>query len=273
MRLFLDSNASLSAAGDCLVVIRHGQDGSLLTTALDEPLISETIEDVNILSRETADWFKSWSLFSGVELFYSPKLRVAATADLIAASLTQNGIAVNHNIVSEVKELYQGSFVIKKEFITDGIYFPLLKSWEAFQEELRLGNLFYRFGDPLLQADGTFKYPQLIGWFNRYGENQREFSLRLYYFLESLFSKPTNRLRIIVSHQAILSRIQRLISVCNKLVDYQTIKAGEFVTNLERTGDRLTIDYAQGVVISGINTKLVLNVVKRELDYLRELTT
>lgn len=269
MRLF---NAIHDINHNCLVVVRHGQDHNLLTTDLDQPLINETILDINDLSREIATFFRTVGQFQEVELFYSPKLRVKQTANILSAVLAENGIRVNHNIISKIRELHQGSFIIKEEIISGDIYLPLLAAWKSFQEELSLGNLLYRFGDPLL-VDGIYKYPQLLGWFTEYGENQLEFSLRLYNFIESLFSTPSNTLRIIVSHQAIMSRIQRLISAVNNLDKSEVLKDGDFVTKIERTGDRLVVDYSQGVVISKVDTEFILSIVRQELNYLRNISS
>jgi len=85
-----------------------------------------------------------------------------------------------------LREIDQGKFILPEGYVA-GEHFPGLKiagrifSTETFSDENpQKDNLDYHFGDPLLQEDGTYKYPGLKEYFDDSGESYKDVLLRFY---------------------------------------------------------------------------------------------
>jgi hypothetical protein len=106
-------------------------------------------------------------------------------------------------------------------------------AWNAFVEQtFGKENLFYRHGDPIIgQKDNEATYPELVGKFVQYGENQIEFTRRVYTFFLSLadaftmeYGNPNdkcNTLHIVSAHTAILMRLLEMNTVAAKKIECQ----------------------------------------------------
>jgi broad specificity phosphatase PhoE len=103
-------------------------------------------------------------------------------------------------------------------------------AWEAFvKETFDKGQIFYRHGDPIISRNGEALYPELEGKFIQYGENQVEFTRRVYTFFLSLADAFTmqygdpqdkcNSLHVISAHTAILMRLLEMNSVAAKKIE------------------------------------------------------
>lgn len=255
---------------DYFVVLRHGKDCSRLMQSLDQPLVVETIIDIVQLALETADLYRQASKFNGIKIYSSPRIRALQTADVLQTVFANNSIASTVVKVEGLREMGQGHFIIKGH-IEGTDYVPLVDAWKAFQERLSKGDILYRFGDPLRQTDSVFKYPAFADLFNTFGENQLEFSLRLYPFLKHFLSEKTQELQIIVAHQAIASRIQKIVSVLRETPAADSFEAGDLSHRLERLGKRISIELACGLVILKPYPDLSMEILEREILYLRDL--
>ena len=128
--------------------------------------------------------------------------------------------------------------------------------------------MLYRFGDPVTVTSGSHEYPDLVGWFEEFGEHQADFSLRLYGLLKDVFEYLGTDLQVIVGHQASCSRIQRILSAASRLRGAVQFEPGEFVRILEKGGDRTTIEPACGVVVRKPNSALMLEILQKEITFL-----
>jgi broad specificity phosphatase PhoE len=270
MRLIEHPHVSTCSLDKLMVLIRHGVDDPTLTHDLNQPLIEETKPDIRILGDGLIHFCVRRSV-NRVFLYHSNRLRAIQTANIVAEQLA----AVNMNIdVFEtvgVREIYQGHFRITEDHVHGTEYKPLLDAWIAWQQKLDACELLYRFGDPVTDPKGKSQYPDLVGWFEKLGEHQADFSLRLYRLLEELFDDSGQGLRVIVGHQASCSRIQRILSAVENLENVDQFKPGEFVTVLEKQGERTTIEPACGVVIKKPDRKLALDVFRKEICFLKSI--
>jgi hypothetical protein len=69
-------------------------------------------------------------------------------------------------------------------------------------------------------VNGIARYPELIGKFNTYGENQIDFSIRFYSFildLIHLYETEPNEYIIMLTHNVIVSRIIGLQKIAQDL--------------------------------------------------------
>lgn len=270
VRLLEVENNSIDRSND-FIVARHGKDYPCLTQTLNQPLIPEAAAEIIKLAEEIIDFYAFRGVYNGIKIYSSIRIRALQTSDILSEAFAQSGISTEIIASEEIREMHQGHFIIK-DYIEGDDYSPLVNAWKVFQEKLKEGDILYRFGDPLKQSDGNVKYPALADFFAAYGENQREFSLRLYAFLKNFFSEKSTKLQLIVTHQATVSRIQRIISVLSRAFDADSFKAGDLVHRLERAGDRVSIEPACGVVILKPDIGLSVKILEKELVYLNNHT-
>ncbi len=118
----------------------------------------------------------------------STKKRTKETAEMVRDSL-RNRPSKLHVLIEEdadLREMDQGTFALPAGYKAGDSFDGLTLAWKALSAETfnaddpSKDNLDYHFGDPLRQADGTFKYPELDAYFSGYGESYRDILLRLY---------------------------------------------------------------------------------------------
>lgn len=118
----------------------------------------------------------------------STKKRTKETAEMVRDSL-KNKLVKLHVFVEEdadLREMDQGTFTLPENYVAGDGFDGLKLAWKALSAETfdadnpSKDNLDYHFGDPLRQADGTYKYPELDAYFSKYGESYRDILLRLY---------------------------------------------------------------------------------------------
>lgn len=269
MRLVENSNARGCSPGQIMVLVRHGVDVSVLSRDLNQPLTEETKPDVKILGKEIVRLCRTVGV-SRVCVQHSSRLRAIQTAAIAAEEFFAANISTEMHETAGVREIYQGDFVIRNHVHGNG-YKPLLDAWRAWQQKLGACELLYRFGDPVVNSDGKAEYPELVGWFNKPGEHQGEFSLRLYLLLKNVFEKTGDELQIVIGHQASCSRIQRILSAAAKLANADEFKSGDFVRYLEKQGSRQSIEPACGVVVRKPERDLIIAILQKEITYLRSI--
>ncbi len=252
-----------------LVLIRHGVDVSVLSKDLNQPLTEETKPDIRTLAKQVIKFCKK-TRAKTTRIWHSNRLRAIQTASIIAEEFFSADIPTEMSETVGVREIYQGNFIIKNH--THGNdYKPLVDAWQAWQAKLDASEMLYRFGNPNIREGGKAEYPELEGWFEKFGEHQADFSLRIYSFLVELFECAGDDLHIIIGHQASCSRIQRIMSMATTIASAHNFQPGEFVKFLEKKGSRITIEPASGVVIKKLGRSLVTSILKKEIDYLESI--
>ena len=269
MRLIENIDIRGCSPCDVLILVRHGIDVPVISQDLNQPLIEETKPDIRILSKQMIEFCRKIGV-KQVQLKHSNRLRAIQTASIIAEEFFTVDTPTEIIEITGLREIYQGDFVVKNH-ICGTEYKPLVDAWRAWQNKLDACELLYKFGDPSTTTGGDIEYPELVGWFKKFGEHQGEFSLRLYFMLKEVFEKSGDQLQVIIGHQASCSRIQRIINSMANLNNIDDFQSGEFVKFIEKKGSRTTINPACGIVIKKPNQNLINAVLQKEINYLRSI--
>jgi len=198
-----------------VMLIRHFRDQDNLLYHNDSPIMDEELPKAKVAATEVEAEFEG---ISEVEVFVSNKQRAEMTARTIFGHLNGH-VSVSINVEPRLREIDQGRYVLPCGYLPGDNFPPLQEAWAVFfHETFKNGNIYYRFGDPMVGEDDC-KYPQLSGHFVEYGENQIEFSIRFYSFLIDICKKYKGRrdvLPVIVTHQAVTARFAEVLSIAEK---------------------------------------------------------
>lgn len=252
-----------------LVLVRHGIDVPVLSNDLDQPLIEETKSDIRFLGKQLGAFARCVKA-PRIVLRHSTRLRAIQTAAIISDEFLCRDIPFEMIETIGVREIYQGDFVIRNH-VSGTEYKPLVDAWSAWQKNLDECELLYRFGDPVIGDSGVTRFPELIGWFKKFGEHQGDFSLRLYRMMTEVFKESSDNLQVIVGHQASCSRIQRIIDATLQLKSINDFQPGEFVRFLEKKGSRIAIDPACGIALKRPSPDFIVSILEKEIKYLESI--
>ncbi|MDP9249093.1 MAG: hypothetical protein M3M85_01095 [bacterium] len=221
-------------------------------------------------------------------LFYvSPKKRALETAELVKKCLADktDKLRIILKVDTNLREIDQGRFILPESYQT-GDHFPGLKiagqifSAETFNSENPANdNLNYHFGDPLLQTDGTYKYPELLQYFSERGESYRDILLRFYGEVIK-FSGSLERLKDKVDpvifthgqpHQIFLNLSQVAEKVEKEGFNVEVGKLPRICWDLYQTTRLGVIPFGQLTFISIENVckPKMVDILKREITHLK----
>lgn len=143
-------------------------------------------------------------------------------------------------------------------------------------------NLDYRFGDPLLQDDGTFKYPELNDYFSEPGESYRNILLRLYGQVVKLsenMERFGDKVRpVIFTHGQPYQIFRDLAEVAEKIeAEGLTFSAGQlrricqnlYMDRIKREGT-IPPGSLDLVSIEHVCSPKIIALLKREISYLED---
>lgn len=247
-----------------LLALRHGEDEAVMDGTYDRPLVPSALSDILVLSSEVAEYYRRGN-YKSANIYYSSKLRAEQTAKFIATDLSNKGMLVTINRAESISELYQGELSVDRVYYGRERCQPLVDAWSAYNVAVSNCDLLYRFGDPHKVSD-NYVYPELLGHFNVFGENQREFSLRLYAFICDVVMVVNSCLPILVAHRATTTRLQRIIGVSNSF-DSADVSPGK-LRFLERRIDRVQTEFAEGVIIPVRSKTNLITMLHQEIRYL-----
>lgn len=260
-----------TTSGSCLL-LRHGEDKTTLSTELNQPLDGEKIHAIHDFASEAKKFYQieakkhNWS---GVVIIHGPKIRTTETAEICAAVISNNGIPVSIQEEPLLGEMQQGKFIVNPNIINPDLSYPPLQiAWKVFRNEMSEGNLDYRFGDPS-RATNEEERKMLEKYFQAFGECQREITWRVYKFLNGLKSTDSSKMHLVVTHQVVISKIQRTASaMANQYYHNNTQEVGVFSKHIEQTGGRTDVLPANAVAISLGCLRWAGEKLKSELIYL-----
>lgn len=208
-----------------VVLVRHLRDeDNLLVGGNDAGLIETELPKARNTAVEISRRGKEKS-YDQIFIFSSSKRRAETTAKEVAKELGKE-FPVVIEIDRRIREIDQGDYILPPDYKPGDRFQILQDAWLVFfKETFGNGNLTYRFGDPLKVNEG-YKYPDLLGHFRSYGENQTEFSIRFYSFITDLcdrFKGKDKYLPVVVTHQAMTARFAEVIRIAEK------VKSGEII--------------------------------------------
>lgn len=264
----LDSPVTQSSPDvPAFIAVRHGQDDeSYIDGLFDNGLVPERADEIVHLADEIASFFKEAGNYTHVRLLHSSKLRAYQTSAVIEQYLSGVNISASRRRVDELRELYQGEMVLTDDQTLQERAAILERAWQAYGVAVEACDFTYRFGDPDIQENGMARYPGLENVFAGYGENQYEFTKRIYEFVRDTMQYDfEGALPVIVAHRATVTKIQRIMGACSILGE--SIEPGDLPT-AERSTPRTKVGHAQGVILPLRRQVVARNVIEREIGLL-----
>lgn len=156
---------------------KYGRDAPLAETKKNK-------EDLNTIVDTIVSRVQEFDK-KAVMLISSSKTRTEETARLIGAEIKQrmgNDIKIRYTSEEDLRAPDQGEFILPETY-KPGSFFEGLKiaSNVFYEESLNRSdqNVHYKFGDPVIRPDGSYKYPDLAKYFKESGETYAESLSRL----------------------------------------------------------------------------------------------
>ncbi len=172
-----------------LPIIRHFDEVDNLSSDIrDGELLPDQEEKARVIAEQIMQELENYSQ-EAVFFVTSTRIRAIQTADLIINELKKINPDVRTLKVEEgdLCAIKEGKFILPEGYKPGDYFIGLELAADAFSNEVHakeygLGedNYLYRHGDPLLLEDGTYKYPELLNYFESSGENYKEVLLRIY---------------------------------------------------------------------------------------------
>ena len=217
-----------NSVGNQIPVVRHledvddletfGRDGELLPNQEDEAK-EYAIELVQQVHKEGK---------GAILLLCSTRLRGIQTGQLIAEQIKQIDPSIKSVLSTNeaLANMYEGTVHLPDHYKA-GDEFPGFSVARGIFGKETFGenpNFLYKFGDPV-KLDEGYKYPELVGCFDEYGENYRDFLVRMFNFIIDT-SKNTDRLNnrtkiALVTHS---QQYQMFYDIQSVIEDVQTGK-------------------------------------------------
>lgn len=204
-----------------IIGVRHLEDeDALMTYGFDTPLKEGQEVTVNKIADQIIEDCKRLAK-DRVDFIFSTQKRTADTASFVKDAVLSKNEDINISLQPDrrLADLNQGKLIFPEGY-KDGDFVPGLSvAWKAFWEQsFDKKNLLYRFGDPIVQSDGTYMYPELEPIFSELGESCAEFTYRLYDFLGSLEHRDyDNTLNVIIGHTATVFIMHEFIEISKDL--------------------------------------------------------
>lgn len=234
----------------------------------------------------------------GVLFITSSKKRCLQTVDLISADLKEFYPRVKIKIVSnkELNSLDEGLAIVPKNY-KKGDKFngfslaanAMLKEAHATDFGEEKDNYLYKYGDPFLQNDGSYKYPELSKYFEKAGESYRDFLLRIFNVVKETAQKVEkfggNIKVVVICHAQVTHILKDLQSISEKVkLGEIKIKKGElpkicWQEFLERYKNRKVnsskeddaLNYMPTLDISNLLNSELMQILEQEIMSLEEL--
>lgn len=216
----------------------------------------------------------------------SSEKRAIQTADITVDQLRKidNGLRLQVVAEESLTAINQGKFILPPDYKPGGPFAGFDLANKAFIKEAFAsdnGNYLYKFGDPVLQHNGSYKYPELVPYFKSYGETNRDFLLRIYGLVVRTYDKIdklNSKTKIVVITHAQLYQIFRDLSTIANMAKNEglDIKTGElpklcwslYSKRLESEKPTYGINY---ISIENLRDPKIIELLKKEIEYLKKL--
>ncbi len=241
-----------------VILVRHGNDDDGLINHIDgldgiEPRLSERGARESLLAARTIVDGLIHSQYHGkLNIYSSPKIRVAETTEIITKEIEKNGFRYGLSFEDRLANPYYGEIQETNQLSHDDKVKLFRLAWRAFDESWKQNHDFdYRFGTPYSQ------YKSLQDLFMApYGESQNEIYARVYGSLSEILEETSdnNTLPIIVTHKTVARDIHSfLIGQETGSMNRDDYRTG----SLLRHGEVLVVDIKSPIFcISAIQARL-----------------
>ena len=220
----------------------------------------------------------------------STRKRTIQTADLIIEALKN----INPDIKTfkteeeDLSAIREGEFILPEGYSPGDYFIGLEVAADAFSNEvhaeergLEKDNYLYRHGDPLLQEDGSYKYPELLEYFKSSGENYKEVLLRIYRLIIKTHKKShklTKNTKVaLLTHGQPAQIFKDLNAVAVKIKSgLVTVEAGQLASLCwkeyqNRDESERVPGQTDVVTIEYLQDEDLIQVLQSEVDYLEAL--
>ncbi len=147
---------------------KWGRNAPLMNTEKNEEDLKEIVDAIVSKIKESNK--------KAIMFVTSPKTRSKETAYLVAAEIKKRlrtNIKIRYVLEDNLRGPEQGEFILPDNYNPGSFFEGLRIASEIFFKE-SLGfpdhDTHYKFGDPVLKSDGSYKYPELTKYFKTSGE-------------------------------------------------------------------------------------------------------
>lgn len=166
-------------------IVKHLQDKDDLTQGRDAELIAGQEEECQQIATSLLE-IVAQKHYRVLILFVSPKRRAQQTAEMVMEQIKSQepNLKIITKTESNLREIDQGTFTLPESYSPGDTYEGLKIGGRIFTSETfntanpNNDNILYKFGDPVLLDDGTYKYPELVRYFSKSGESYRDVFVR-----------------------------------------------------------------------------------------------
>lgn len=213
----------------------------------------------------------------------SSKLRSQQTSELIAQELKNklgNSVKFRFSTESNLDGNNQGDFVLPDDYVAGQVFEGLKIAGKIYNTEFSVNkNLNYKFGDPVVLENGTYKYPELLPFFSKSGESYKEPLVRMFNSVLDMSQKVEklnqNTEVVVTAHGLTYYVLNGLSLIADDLLKGKHVfKKGElafiiwdkYLKRAEELKDR-----AYGFIdISNLDNPDLIAKLKEEIDYLND---
>lgn len=197
-------------------LIRFGRDGDLIP--------GQESEAKNIAEKFIEECKKEGK--EAIILVCSSRKRGVKTAEAVAGAIRAIDKDIKVRIAEEdaLASIYEGEFILPDDYKAGDPFLGLPIANKIFNNEAFESNPpndLYKFGDPVLLQNGSYKYPELLPYFKSYGESNRDIMLRTYLLIIQTYEKIhklNSKTKVVVITHAQHYQIFRNLSIIAKKV-------------------------------------------------------
>lgn len=270
-------------------IIRHLEDEDNLFEKRDGNLLpgqeAQAREIASTLYSEILDKDASILL-----LVTSPKKRAIQTAEMVAKDLQPRTrkIHIIRHADKLLTDQYQGELILPGTYKAGDNFEGLAIAKRIFEKETfgdadsPNGNVNYHFGDPLLQENGTYTYPELREYFSKSGESYRDVFIRLLSALLGV-SKNVGRFKdekvfpVIFTHSQAKQIFKDLETLAEqhglRKLNYKTGQLGKICWDMykKRKAENPHSDTVDYITVDALLKAEVVGLLQNEVAYLKNL--
>lgn len=216
-------------------------------------------------------------------LVASNKIRAQETARLVGVEIKKRmgTLKVRYATEKGLDHNDQGEFNLPEDYAPGSFFEGLHIASKIFvKESLENHNLHYKFGDPLEQSGGSYKYPELVKYFKTSGETYAEVLVRIFSSVVEM-SKKIDKLDssavevVLISHGIVFHILRGLAVLAEQIkTDGATLHEGEIANKIweiykQETADFKSLTYVP-LDITNLGDEQLMSLLLDEIEHLKK---
>lgn len=255
----------------------YGRDAPLAETEKNKEDLNSIVDTIVSRIRELDK--------KAVMLIFSSKVRAEETAHLIGAEIKKrlgDDIKIRYVSEDDLRAPEQGEFILPENYEPGSFLEGLKIAQDIFYKESLSHsdqNVHYRFGDPVLRSDGSYKYPILAKYFKASGETYAESLSRILKLVVEMGQKAKkldSPVEIVIVAHGFTYHILRGLSILAERIKKEGIHVdtGSIPHKLSeiyesRTGELRDL-MCVPLDITNLGDEELLDLLKNEIEFLGE---